>query len=62
MVCGTDGKTYASMCHLGKESCETKSGVRKDHPGPCGMLHELFSAFVSHLDKCILTTIMGGFG
>lgn len=36
MICGSDGKTYASMCHLQKESCEKKSGVKKDHPGPCG--------------------------
>lgn len=35
MVCGTDGVTYADICHLEKEACEKKSGVKKDHPGPC---------------------------
>ena len=41
MVCGTDGVTYADICHLEKEACEKKSGVKKDHPGPCGMFHKI---------------------
>ena len=42
MICGTDGKTYTSVCHLQKEACEKKSKVKQDHPGPCGMLCVIF--------------------
>lgn len=36
MVCGSDGKTYPSTCHLEKYSCETKSAIQMAYPGSCG--------------------------
>ncbi|XP_065071886.1 agrin-like [Rhopilema esculentum] len=35
MVCGSDGKTYLTSCHLRKESCEKKQDIKVEHPGSC---------------------------
>ena len=36
-ICGSDGKTYASMCLLQQKSCQTGSVVKFHHYGKCGM-------------------------
>lgn len=35
LVCGTNGVTYPSTCHLTKEACETKNGVKLSYMGKC---------------------------
>jgi len=35
-VCGSDGSTYISRCHLDVENCEKKTGVTVVKQGPCG--------------------------
>ncbi|XP_050436691.1 agrin-like [Adelges cooleyi] len=35
-ICGTDGHTYESKCHLDRISCNSKSGVQMAYEGPCG--------------------------
>ncbi|BFZ07124.1 hypothetical protein BsWGS_10163 [Bradybaena similaris] len=39
-VCGTDGQTYESRCHMRIASCNEGASVRKKHRGPCGEKHE----------------------
>ncbi|CAL4082877.1 unnamed protein product, partial [Meganyctiphanes norvegica] len=34
-VCGSDGRTYASECHLLKRSCRKKKRLLVSHYGPC---------------------------
>ncbi|KAH9491424.1 hypothetical protein Btru_032144 [Bulinus truncatus] len=34
-VCGTDGKTYPSRCHMKVASCNNGVVVRKKYRGPC---------------------------
>ncbi|CAG5127390.1 unnamed protein product, partial [Candidula unifasciata] len=34
-VCGTDGRTYTSRCHMRVASCDEGVPVRKKHKGPC---------------------------
>uniref|UniRef100_A0A0B7B2P8 Kazal-like domain-containing protein n=1 Tax=Arion vulgaris TaxID=1028688 RepID=A0A0B7B2P8_9EUPU len=34
-VCGTDGQTYESRCHMRIASCNEGAGVRKKHKGAC---------------------------
>ena len=36
VVCGSDGKTYTSACHLLKYVCEQKVDLKLLHPGSCG--------------------------
>lgn len=36
-VCGSDGRTYATRCHLNKESCEKKKEIKPVKTKPCGM-------------------------
>jgi hypothetical protein len=35
LVCGTDGSTYSSLCHLKKASCEERRRVNQAHLGEC---------------------------
>ncbi|XP_049772393.1 agrin-like [Schistocerca cancellata] len=35
-VCGSDGATYASECHLRAKACANRDETRVSHPGPCG--------------------------
>ena len=35
-VCGTDGNTYTSQCHLNAISCEKQILVEATKVGPCG--------------------------
>ena len=35
-VCGSDGKTYASHCHLKFASCKTKKKITVINDEPCG--------------------------
>lgn len=37
LVCGTDGKDYASQCELARDSCKAMEDVQVAHPGKCGM-------------------------
>ena len=34
-VCSNNGTTYASMCHMMKEACETKEPIAADYLGDC---------------------------
>lgn len=36
MVCGSDENTYQSVCHLEKQSCETKIPLKVIYPSACG--------------------------
>ena len=36
-VCGSDGKTYPSLCSLQSESCKTRGAVKFSYNGKCGM-------------------------
>ncbi|XP_049948109.1 agrin-like [Schistocerca serialis cubense] len=38
VVCGSDGATYASECHLRAKACANRDETRVSHPGPCGKL------------------------
>jgi hypothetical protein len=38
-VCGTDGKTYPTKCHLEKESCENEKFLEVEKKGNCGIVH-----------------------
>lgn len=35
-VCGTDGITYESKCHLNRVNCISKLDVKIAYEGPCG--------------------------
>ena len=35
-ICGSDGKTYASYCHLKSASCTMKEGITVMKDEPCG--------------------------
>ena len=35
-VCGDNGKTYASKCHLQRESCKRKKVLKVVKSEPCG--------------------------
>ena len=35
-VCGTNGLTYASRCHLEAASCQQKKNIYVAKDGPCG--------------------------
>lgn len=35
-VCGSDGITYYSLCHLQQASCIQKMDIQAQHYGPCG--------------------------
>lgn len=37
-VCGSDGRTYASMCHLEASICKTKKQIKIDRKGACSKL------------------------
>lgn len=39
-VCGSDGKTYPTKCHLEKESCEKEKFLEVEKTGKCGMFSE----------------------
>lgn len=41
-VCGTDGKTYPTQCHLKKESCEKGKFLEVEKKGKCGMAYWAF--------------------
>lgn len=47
-VCGTDGNTYPSQCHLEKKSCETKTFLQVEKIGKCGKVFQ----FMTILKKC----------
>lgn len=40
-VCGSDGRTYDSRCHLDRASCLDNRDVRVAYTGPCGELNFL---------------------
>ncbi|XP_050532357.1 agrin-like [Daktulosphaira vitifoliae] len=35
-ICGTDGLTYESKCHLNRINCISKSDIKMAYEGPCG--------------------------
>ena len=35
-VCGSDGITYYSQCHLRQAACIQRSDIGVNHYGPCG--------------------------
>ena len=37
-VCGSDGQTYNSVCHLQLEACKSQSSITVLSSGPCGQL------------------------
>ncbi|XP_001181022.2 serine protease inhibitor dipetalogastin isoform X1 [Strongylocentrotus purpuratus] len=36
-VCGSDGNTYPSLCHLNRQACLDSSTLNIDHPGACAI-------------------------
>ena len=34
-ICGSDGKTYDSKCHMEFVACESNSDITIKHPGKC---------------------------
>ena len=36
MICGSDGRTYASECHMLSHNCQSRDGITKQFVGPCG--------------------------
>ena len=36
LVCGTNGQTYDSVCHLQQKVCLTKTEVKVAYTGECG--------------------------
>ncbi|XP_041460531.1 agrin-like isoform X1 [Lytechinus variegatus] len=36
-VCGSDGNTYPSLCHLNRQACLDSSSLKIAHPGPCSI-------------------------
>lgn len=38
-VCGSDGRTYDTRCHLDRASCLDNRDVRVAYTGPCGKLN-----------------------
>lgn len=41
-VCGTDGRTYQSLCALRQHSCLHRENIRVQHPGECGKFRNGF--------------------
>ena len=37
-VCGSDGRTYASSCHVESASCRMKKDIKVAKRGACGKL------------------------
>jgi hypothetical protein len=37
VVCGSDGETYQSICHLQAHSCQNKIPITLSHEGPCNL-------------------------
>ena len=40
-ICGSDGKTYASYCHLNSASCRMKKKITVIKDEPCGKYEKL---------------------
>ena len=37
-VCGTNGRSYATECHMKKDACQSKMDITVAKREPCGML------------------------
>ena len=46
-ICGSDGRTYASNCHLGSAICQLKKEIYAIGNGPCSK-YQYFQAFGIH--------------
>ena len=46
-ICGDDGKTYASYCHLKSASCKTRRKVKVIKDKPCGKNEKIDSDLLS---------------
>ena len=51
LVCASDGRTYASLCHWMKYSCQNNADIQIVHEGACGMS---FCNFVLDQKNCYL--------
>lgn len=54
-LCGSDGKTYLSRCHLKIANCNSQRRIKKNHDGPCVKSTSQLSAL--NTDKNVYTNI-----
>ena len=50
-VCASDKKTYATECHMRAQACASKTPLRVEKKGPCGMCY--CGEFVDTIRKCL---------
>jgi agrin len=53
-VCGSDGETYQSICHLQLHSCQIKTPITLKHDGNCDLPNQnhIYSKDELTCDKC----------
>ncbi|KAK3918799.1 Agrin [Frankliniella fusca] len=52
-VCGSDGRTYDSACHLTRQACLARANVTVAYTGPCGVDGPCSAHTCSHGGECV---------